>query len=89
MKMSNKSEINRLRQELRYHQTMVRVDLRAVRAGVRKCKEIGQQMRDLQSGKAVEHKMQRTVGTVPLKKADPQPEVLPVSVVGTHQLPLI
>ncbi len=39
--------------------------------------------------KAAEHKMQRTVGTVPPKEADPQPEVLPVSVVGSHQLPLI
>ena len=85
----NKTLIKELRQNLHYHQMMVRVDLRAVRAGVRKCKELGQQMRDLQSGKAVEHKMQRTVGTVPPKKADPQPEVLPVKVVGTHQLPLI
>lgn len=85
----NKTLIKELRQELRYHQMMNRVDLRAARAGVRKCKELGQQMRDLQSGKAVEHKMQRTVGTVPPKQLDPKPEVLSVKVVGAHQLPLI
>lgn len=85
----NKTLIKKLRQDLHYHQMMVRVDLRAARAGVRKCKELGEQMRAWQNGQAVEHKMQRTVGTVPPKKADPQPEVLPVSVVGTHQLPLI
>ena len=86
---TNKTLIKELRQDLHYHQTMVRVDLRAVRAGVRKCKELGQQMRDLQSGKAVEHKMQRTVGTVPLNQTVSKLEVLPVKVVGTRQLPLI
>lgn len=46
----NKTLIKELRQELHYHQMMVRVDLRAVRAGVRKCKEIGAKMRVLQNG---------------------------------------
>jgi hypothetical protein len=46
---TNKTLINELREELRYHQTMVRVDIRALRAGIRKCKEIGAKMRALQS----------------------------------------
>lgn len=45
----NKTLINELRQELRYHQTMLRVDIRAVKAGTRKCKEIGVKMRALQN----------------------------------------
>ena len=85
----NKTLIKELRQELRYHQMMNRVDLRAYRAGVRKCKEIAAKMRALQNGQATQQNMQRTVGTVPPKKVDPQPEVIPVKVVGTHQLPLM
>lgn len=45
---TNKTLIKELRQELRYHQMMNRVDLRAYRAGVRKCKEIAAKMRELQ-----------------------------------------
>lgn len=44
----NKTLIRELREELRYHQTMNRVALRAYRAGVKKCKELGQKMRELQ-----------------------------------------
>lgn len=58
----NKTLIKKLRRELHFHQTMLRVDLSAVRAGVRKCKELGQRMRDLQSG-AVEHSVQLTCCT--------------------------
>jgi hypothetical protein len=43
--------IKELRQELRYHQMMVRVDLRAVRAGMKKCKEIAARMREAQRHK--------------------------------------
>jgi hypothetical protein len=43
-----KTQIRELRQELRYHQEMVRVDLRALKAGIRKCKEIAAKMRELQ-----------------------------------------
>jgi hypothetical protein len=46
--MSNKSRLRELREELHYYQEMVRVDIRAVRAGMRKCKEIGAKMIDLQ-----------------------------------------
>jgi len=46
-----KTLIKDLRRELHYHQQMVRVDLRAVRAGIARCKEIGAQMRALQKGK--------------------------------------
>jgi len=46
-----KTKIKELRKELRYHQMMVRVDLRAVRAGVAKCKEIAAKMRELQKGR--------------------------------------
>jgi hypothetical protein len=42
------TQIRELRQELRYHQEMVRVDLRALKAGIRKCKEIAAKMRELQ-----------------------------------------
>jgi len=44
---------------------MLRVDLRAVRAGVRKCKKLGQQMRDLQSGKAIERANKRLQSDAP------------------------
>ncbi len=52
----NKTLIKELRQELHYHQMMVRVDLNAARAGVRRCREIGAKMRALQNGQAVEHR---------------------------------
>jgi adenylate kinase len=45
---TNKTIIRELRQELHHHQMMNRVDLRAYRAGVRKCKEIAARMRELQ-----------------------------------------
>ena len=45
---TNKTLIKELRKELRYHQTMVRVDVSACKAGVRKCKEIAAKMRKLQ-----------------------------------------
>ena len=47
---TNKTLIKELRRELHYQQMMLRVDLRAVKAGVAKCKEIGAKMRALQSG---------------------------------------
>ena len=47
---TNKTLIKELRQELHYHQVMVRVDIRAVKAGIRKCKEIGAKMKELQKG---------------------------------------
>lgn len=47
---TNKTLIKELRQELHYHQQMLRVDIRAVKAGIRKCKEIGAKMRELQKG---------------------------------------
>lgn len=46
--MTDKSELRALRDELRYYQTMVRVDIRALKAGIRKCHEIGAKMRALQ-----------------------------------------
>lgn len=51
--MKTKSRNLRLRElkdDLHYHQQMLRVDIRAVRAGIAKCKEIGAQMRKLQKG---------------------------------------
>lgn len=45
---SKAARLRELRQELRYHQQMLRVDIRAVRAGKEKCKEIGQKMREVQ-----------------------------------------
>jgi hypothetical protein len=45
----NKTLINELREELRYHQMMVRVDLRTARLGMEKCREIGAAMRALQN----------------------------------------
>jgi hypothetical protein len=44
-----KTIIKELRQELHYHQMMVRVDIQAVRAGMKKCKEIAAKMREAQS----------------------------------------
>ena len=49
---TNKTLIKELRQELHFHQQMVRVDIRSVKAGIRKCKEIGAKMRQLQQGGA-------------------------------------
>lgn len=46
----NETLIKELRRELWFHQMMNRVDLRAYRAGVRKCKEIAAKMRELQKG---------------------------------------
>jgi len=46
---TTKTLIKELRRDLHYHQTMVRVDLNAARAGVRKCKEIAAKMRRLQA----------------------------------------
>lgn len=43
-----KTLIKELRQELRYYQTMARVDARALRAAREKCKQIGAKMRKLQ-----------------------------------------
>lgn len=50
MTKKNKTLIDELRRELRYYQGRVRVDWRAYRAGVEKCKEIGREMRKLQNG---------------------------------------
>lgn len=49
---TTKTLIKELRQELRYHQTMVRVDIRAAKAGMNKCKEIAEKMRSLQKVKS-------------------------------------
>jgi hypothetical protein len=50
MKTKSKSLMMReLRAELHYYQQMVRVDIRALRASIRKCKEIGARMRELQA----------------------------------------
>jgi hypothetical protein len=46
----NETLIKELRRELHHHQMMNRVDLRAYRAGVHKCKEIAKKMRELQKG---------------------------------------
>lgn len=45
---TTKTLIKELRQELHYHQIMVRVDIRAAKAGMNKCKEIAAKMRELQ-----------------------------------------
>lgn len=50
MKQS-KTLIKELRKELHYQQLMLRVDLRAVKAGIARCKEIGARMRALQKAK--------------------------------------
>jgi hypothetical protein len=46
-----KTIIKELRQELHYHQMMVRIDLQAARAGMKKCKEIAAKMREAQRQK--------------------------------------
>lgn len=43
--------LKELRQELHYYQQMARVDERALRASIRKIKEIGKKMRELQEKK--------------------------------------
>jgi hypothetical protein len=40
--------LKELKKELHYHQMMVRIDIRATKAGVAKCKEIATKMRELQ-----------------------------------------
>lgn len=40
-----------LLESLHYYQTMVRVDIRSLKAGIRKCKEIGAQLRELERQK--------------------------------------
>jgi hypothetical protein len=45
---SRSLQLRELRADLHYYQMMVRVDIRALKAGIRKCKEIGAQMRQLQ-----------------------------------------
>lgn len=45
---TNKTLIKELRQDLHYHQMLIRVDIRALRAGIAKCKEIAAKMRELQ-----------------------------------------
>ncbi len=56
MKPKSKSlRLRELRADLHYYQQMVRVDIRSLKAGIRKCKEIGAKMRALQNGQAVEH----------------------------------
>ena len=46
-----KTLIKELRRELHFHQMLVRVDLRALKAGVARCKEIAAKMRELQKVK--------------------------------------
>jgi hypothetical protein len=45
---TKKTVLGELRKELRYYQTMVRVDIRALKAAAAKCKEIGKKMRGVQ-----------------------------------------
>lgn len=53
MKTKSRSlQLRELRADLRYYQMMVRVDVRALKAGIRKCKEIGAKMRELQAENA-------------------------------------
>jgi hypothetical protein len=51
MTKTNKTLIKELRVELRYHQQMVRIDVRVLKAGIAKCKEIAAKMRELQKVK--------------------------------------
>lgn len=44
---TKKTLIKELKNELRYHQTMVRVDLRSYKAGIEKCKQIAAKMRSI------------------------------------------
>jgi hypothetical protein len=46
----NKTLIKEIRKDLHYHQMMVRVDLRAARRGMQKCRELAEKMRRLQKG---------------------------------------
>lgn len=52
MRRSDSDQKKKLLEELHYHQTLVRVDLRAARAGMRKCKELGKRLRSLNGNKA-------------------------------------
>lgn len=45
---TTRTQIRELKTELHYHQQMVRVDIRAVRAGMAKCRAIAARMRELQ-----------------------------------------
>jgi hypothetical protein len=45
---SRSLQLRELRADLRYYQMMVRVDARALKASIRKCKELGEKMRELQ-----------------------------------------
>lgn len=50
MKTKSRSLVMReLRADLHYYQQMVRIDVRALKASIRKCKEIGARMRELQA----------------------------------------
>lgn len=48
MKKSKNLRMRELRADLHYFQQLVRVDIRSLKAGIRKCKEIGAKMRELQ-----------------------------------------
>ena len=49
MKTKSRSlRLRELRADLHYYQIMARVDARALKASIRKCKEIGAKMRELQ-----------------------------------------
>jgi hypothetical protein len=52
MKKSKSLTMRELRSELHYYQQMVRVDVRALKASIRKCKEIGAKLRELQKAKS-------------------------------------
>lgn len=49
--MAKQKTLKELREDLHYYQMMVRVDYRAARAGVAKCKEIAAKMREIQKEK--------------------------------------
>lgn len=42
------AKLRKLREELHYHQQMVRVDLKCAVLGMRKCREIAARMREIQ-----------------------------------------
>lgn len=46
---SKSLQLRELRADLHYYQQLVRVDVRSLKAGIRKCKEIGAKMRELQA----------------------------------------
>jgi hypothetical protein len=49
MKTKSRSlQLRELRADLHYYQQMARIDERALKATIRKCKEIGAKMRELQ-----------------------------------------